>query len=95
MWTVDFQVRAVIRSSLVAVLSSGSRSAARLVVNTVVATWYDLHHLCIGPEALRFVSLFDDTVDVWSDEDFRLVQDLSVVSRWSRPEEFIAVIQSA
>ena len=45
-----------------------------------------------GPEALTFVSLFDDTADVWADEDFRLVEPLSMVSRWSRPDELAAVL---
>jgi len=91
----DFQVPAEIRAALVVVLSSGSRAAARLVVSNVVATWYDLSHLAIGPEAVRFISLFDDTVDVWREEDFRLVGDLSVISRWSKAEEFSAVLRSA
>jgi len=49
--------------------------------------WYDLSHLQMGPEALRFVSLFDDTLDVWTPEGFHLVEELSEVSRWSRPDE--------
>ncbi len=51
-----------------------------------------LNHLVAGPEALRLVSLFDDTADVWSDEDFILVDDLSTVSRWTRPDEFVDVL---
>jgi hypothetical protein len=53
----------------------------------VLAAWYNLSHLQMRPEAVRFVSLFDDTLDVWSPEDFRLVEELSEVSRWSRPDE--------
>lgn len=87
-WSPDFHVRAVRRSSLVYVLSTGSRSAARAIVNQVHTAWYDLNHLVAGPEALRFVSLFDDTADVWSDEDFRLAEQLSEVTRWSQPDEF-------
>jgi hypothetical protein len=56
----------------------------------VLATWYDLSNFKIGPEALQFVSLFDDTQDVWSPEDFRLVSDLSEVAHWSKPDEFAA-----
>lgn len=94
-WIVDFHVHAPKRSSLVYVLSTGSRSAARMVVEHVLAAWYDLNHLAVGPEALHFVSLFDDTVDVWSSEDFRLVEDLSTVARWSRPDEFAEVLVAA
>ena len=35
------------------------------------------HRVLVGPEALTFVSLFDDTVDVWADEDFGLLDPLS------------------
>jgi hypothetical protein len=94
-WSVDFHVRAPARSSLVYVPSTGNRSAARAVAEHVLAAWYDLSHLAVGPEALRFVSLFDDTADVWTDEDFRLVDNLSTVARWSRPDEFVSVLAEA
>ena len=94
-WTVDFHVRATARSSLVHVLSTGNRSAARKVTEHVLAAWYDLNHLAAGPETLHFVSLFDDTADVWADEDFRLVEGLSAVLRWSRPDEFASILQEA
>ena len=94
-WTVDFHVRARERSSLVHVLSTGSRSAARRVTEHVLAAWHDLNHLATGPEALNFVSLFDDTADVWAEEDFLLVEPLSTVTRWSRPDEFAEVLSEA
>ena len=43
-------------------------------------------------EALSFVSLFDDTLDVWNDEDYQLVSGLSTVVRWSRPDEFASLL---
>jgi hypothetical protein len=94
-WTVDFHVRTASRSSLVYVLATGSRSSARVIAEHVLAAWYDLSHLAAGPEALRSLSLFDDTVDVWSPEDFRLVEPLSTVLRWSEPERFAEELQSA
>ena len=94
-WTVDFHVRTDLRSSLVQVLSTGNRAAAHGVAERVLAAWHDLNHLASGPEALTFVSLFDDTADVWADEDYRLVEPLSTVSRWSRPDEFAAVLSEA
>ncbi len=92
-WNVDFHVRAAGRSSLVYVLNTGSRAVANRITDHVVAAWYDLSHHSVGPERLQFVSLFDDTADVWNDEDFRLVEDLSKVALWSRPEEFIGILQ--
>ncbi|MFH0982199.1 MAG: DUF1828 domain-containing protein [Planctomycetota bacterium] len=94
-WTVDFHVRAPARSSLVNVLTSGSRSAARSIAEHVLAEWFDLSQLTVGPESLRFVSLFDDTVDVWTPEDFKLVEEVSTVVRWSAPDQFIQELQQA
>jgi hypothetical protein len=94
-WTPDFHVRAPGRSSLMYVLSTGSRSAARGVVNHVHTAFYDLNQLAAGPEALRFVSLFDDTVDVWSTEEFRLAEQLSTVARWSKPDELEQILKAA
>ncbi len=91
-WRPDFHTRTPQRSSLVHVLSTGSRAAAKNVTEHVLAAWYDLSHLRIGPEALQFVSLFDDTMDVWSEQDFNLLKDLSVITRWSQPEEFVRVL---
>jgi hypothetical protein len=76
------------QSSLVYVLSTGSRAAAKNISEHVLAAWYDLSNLRIGPEALQFISLFDDTMDVWSPEDFHLVEDLSTIAYWSQPDGF-------
>lgn len=47
----------------------------------------------MSQEAAILVSLFDDTGDVWSDEDFRLVEPLSMVARWSSPEDFESILR--
>ncbi|MDZ7802094.1 MAG: DUF1828 domain-containing protein [Trueperaceae bacterium] len=94
-WKPDFHVRAPSRSSLVYVLSTGSRSAARQVVTHVYTAFSDLSHLHIGPEALQFVSLFDDDSDVWDDEAFRLAEQVSTVTRWSEPDRFEEVLRAA
>lgn len=94
-WRVDFHTLAPRRSSLVYVLGTGSRAAARSVSEHVLAAWYDLNNLRLGPEGLQFVSLFDDTMDVWSPEDFRLVEDLSSIARWSRPDEVAEMLTAS
>jgi hypothetical protein len=94
-WRVDFHTRTPRRSSLVYVLSTGSRAAARNVAEHVLAGWYDLSNLRLGQESLQFVSLFDDTMDVWSAEDFKLVQDLSTIARWSNPDELADLLETA
>lgn len=91
-WTVHFHTRTPQRSALVSVLSTGSRGAARGVVEHNVAAWYDLNRLLVGPEALKFVSLFDDTMDVWTAEDFKLLENLSNITRWSQPDQFRELI---
>jgi hypothetical protein len=94
-WPINFHTRTFKRSSLVHVLSTGSRGATRRITEHVVATWYDLNHLKVGPEALHFVSLFDDTSDVWAPEDFRQLEDLSDIARWSEPDGLLRLLEAA
>lgn len=94
-WNPDFHTRTERASSLIYVLATGSRAAARGVSNAVLAAWYDLSQLSAGPEGLRFVSLFDDTMDVWSDEDYRLLEGLSSVARWSGADELERILTLA
>jgi len=94
-YTIDFHARVPQSSSLVAVLSTGSRSAAPRLVDHITATWYDLSHLKMGQEPVEFVSLFDDTLNVWRDEEFRLVEDFSKVAYWSAQEEFVQMLRAA
>lgn len=94
-WAPDFQTRDPNKSCLVYVLCTGNRSAARSITNLVHTAWYDLSHLEVGPEALKFVSLFDDTADVWAEEDFRLLGELSEITRWSAPDRFREVLTAA
>ncbi len=92
MWTVDFHARTPQRTSFVQVLTTGNRSAAQRLAEHVLASWYDLSHYKVGAEGVRFVSLFDDTSDVWSEEQLQLVGDLSDIAYWSRPDEFADVL---
>lgn len=91
-WRVDFQVSTPQRGSLVAVLSSGSRSAAQQITKNVVATWYDLSSYASSQEPLSFISLVDDSVDIWTEEDLNLVGSISEVARWSTPETFLQLL---
>ena len=91
-WTVDFQTKTETRTSLVFLLSTGSRTASRRISEHVLAGCVDLSHLKVREPRLAFVSLFDDTEDVWRTEDFELVEDYSKVARWSRPDEFERIL---
>lgn len=84
---VDFYVRAPERSSMINVLSTGNKSSARPIVNQILRNWYDLSGVSVSQDAPKFISLFDDTSDVWSSEDFSILEELSDVARWSRPDE--------
>lgn len=94
-WKVDFHVHVRDHSSLVVVLSTASRSATRKITDHVVAAWYDLRGFAEGPAALRFVSLFDDTADVWTERDFQQVEPLSAVALWSRRDDFAETLTAA
>lgn len=93
-WNIDFQTHTDRRSCLVTVLSTGSRSAARSIADHAVAAWHDLSHMRVQ-QSLQFVSLVDDTADVWSDQDLKLVESLSEIARWSRPDEFELFLKAA
>lgn len=94
-WTIDFQTRTPGRSALVVVLATGSSAAAHRIADHVVAGWHDLQPLRVGPDGPRFVSLFDDTANVWAEEEFRLVESISDVAHWSRPDEFEHLLRDA
>ena len=91
-WTVDYRTHANDRTSLVFLLSTGSRGAARRIAEHVLAGCVDLSHLKVSQPHLAFVSLFDDTEDVWREEDFSLMEQQSLVARWSRPDEFERIL---
>lgn len=93
-WTIDFHTRATERSALVNVLSTGSKASARRLSEHTLAVWHDLSNLRMGPEGMRFISLFDDDLDVWSPEDFGLVEDVSEVAYWSRKDELAELLTS-
>ena len=94
-WSIDFRTYAAEHTSLVFLLSTGSHNAARRITEHVVAGCVDLSHLRSGQPPVAFVSLFDDSSDVWRHEDFRMVESLSEVAMWSRPDEFEAILTAA
>ena len=62
---------------------------AREMVFQSTAMWHDLSYLKVGKEAIQFISLFDDTVDIWSQEDIQLIESLSDIALWSHTDEFL------
>ena len=94
-WTIDFETHTDNRTSLVFLLSTGSRGTVRRLAEHVLAGCVDLSHLKVNQSGLAFVSLFDDTEDVWRPEDFNLVDEHSEIARWSRPDEFESLLRAA
>lgn len=92
-WSVDFHVGVPESGALIYVLSTANRSAAHRLAEHVVAAWYDLGHL--KSESLEFISLFDDTADVWEEQDIKLVELSSNVLYWSKPDEFTEELPKA
>ena len=91
-WRMDFHTWHPHHSSLVQVLSTGSRAAANTKANSVVAAWVDLSQFKVGTQPLRFISLFDDTLDVWSTETICQLEDLSDIAYWSEPDRFVEML---
>ncbi|WP_448573708.1 DUF1828 domain-containing protein [Trichothermofontia sp.] len=91
-WRIDFHTFHPNHSSLVQVLSTGSKAAANTKANNVVAAWVDLSQLKFGTQPLRFISLFDDTLDVWQVETILQLEELSDIAYWSESERFIEML---
>ena len=82
-WTIDFETYTDSRTCFVFLLATGTRGAVRRMTEHVVAGCVDLNHFKETQPNLAFVSLFDDTEDVWQPRDFSLVEEVSEVARWS------------
>lgn len=93
-WTIDFETHTDSRTSLVFLLHTGSRGAVRRLAEHVLAGCVDLNHLKASQPDLVFVSLFDDTEDVWRPEDFNLVDEYSEIAQWSRPDGFESLLRA-
>lgn len=91
-WTLDFASFTQRRTSLIHVLSTGSRTVAHGYAEHVFASFYDLSQMTTSVRPTRFVSLFDDTLDVWQPEDVKLVAEISDVAYFSKPDAFYDLI---
>ena len=94
-WTIDYQTHMHTKTSLIFLLSSDSRGATQRMTEHVLAGWVDLGHLKDSKSRHSFISLFDDTKDVWQRKDFDLLKPYSKIARWSRKEEFERILLAA
>ncbi len=60
-------------------------------MNNIVTAWVDFSHFKVS-QGIRFISLFDDTYDVWSGEDLALVSELSETVLWSNSDDLLQKI---
>ena len=93
-WRIDFRTWHPDHGSLVQVLSTGSKSAANTQANKAIAAWTDLSQYRASSSPLRFISLFDDTVDVWAPSTISHLEDYSDIAYWSRPDSFAKMLVS-
>ena len=91
-WQIDYQTDTKAGSALVSVLTTGSRGAANRIIERTLSGWVDLHHLKADQPQLAFISLFDDTTDVWGEADFMLVNEWSEIALASRPDGFVQML---
>jgi len=73
---VDFLVRGTTRPSVVLALASGQSSQAHVAANEVFRRWYDLN---VPERHEHRVTVFDDRVDVYREEDLERIRDLSTL----------------
>jgi hypothetical protein len=95
LWTIDFRTIRPSKTSLIYTLSTGNRGQAKRLTDHVVAAFYDLRNIRASAQPIGhtqpidFISLVDDTTDAWESEDFKLLESLSIVTSWSRQDEFL------
>lgn len=94
-WNVDFVVKSGNQRSLVQILSTGSRAAARGIVEHVFTAFTDIKSANDRGVRTR-ISVFDDSRDIWEPGDYKLVQDASdAIALWSKPEELASLLRQA
>lgn len=86
---VDFLVQGRRRPSAVLTLASGSRAQAHAVANEIFGRWYDLD---IPQRPEQRVTIFDDRVDVYRQEDLDRLQDLSEVVALSNRQAIVDLL---
>ena len=84
-WHIDFYFETTVKNSFISLLSTGSRQTAKNYVDRACACFMDIRSVHENDPRCLFVSLIDDTNDVWDDTDFKLLSQVSDVTFWSEP----------
>jgi hypothetical protein len=93
-WKPHFHTNTDTVSAYTFVLSSSSKNAAPGIAYRVVTAWYDLRNLKeIRGQNIKFISLFNDLSNIWTNEDYKLLQDLSEITYWSDKKRYLAELK--
>lgn len=94
-WLIDYRIHADGPETLIFLLSSGARAAARRRLDHVVSGCMDLSLWPPSETQSSLISLIDDAFDVWRDEDLTLLSEVSRPVMWSNPAELELLLRSA
>jgi len=91
---IDFLTIDSKQNSLIYILSVQKRTSANRRMDVVAASLLDLseNQDLFG---YRFICLVDDRLDVWDKNNFNMLNKLSTVTYWSRPDEFLGLLTSS
>ena len=78
------------RPLLVTTLSSSTAGYARILISDVVRVWHDIRRV---DGRFHYLSLFDDSADVWRAEWIEQVAQFSDVVNWSNRDQLLTSIQ--
>jgi hypothetical protein len=96
-YTIEFFTYPPRRNSYVMLLSTGNPATATDLAKTANGVWHDLDVLKqSGNDAVpKFVTLFDDTQDVWTSEHERMLERDSVIAHWTDANDFLEKLEAA
>ena len=92
-WRVNFETRSDNRISMVFLMRASNRGAVLRITEHVATACRDLDYLKDTQNDTHFVSLFDDSQDVWRQEDYNLMKQVSTIALWSQPDEFEHILR--
>jgi hypothetical protein len=90
---IDFLTIDPKQNSLIYILSVQNRPSANRRMDVVAASLLDVSENKDLSD-YRFICLVDDRLDVWDKNNFNMLNKLSTVTYWSRPDEFLELLIS-
>ncbi len=88
-YTIDFYIPTPHHPYLVETLASSSTGYANTLVSRVVRTWHDVRRV---DGRYGYISLIDDSTDVWKEAWFDQLAELSNVIVWGERDELLTVL---